>query len=118
MAHERGVTTTAKKVELYEVTMPLLEALYKQFKELSKKKPEAAVSVGKIKVLNRLLSRCREVLDAERSIEYLDLFEEDDVPQNSDVILMLSQFAAAMKGFHGKYYGWDGTEHRWAIGKN
>jgi hypothetical protein len=37
-----------EKAELYEITMPLLQAMYREFKELSKKKPEGAV--GKVKI--------------------------------------------------------------------
>ncbi len=114
MAHEPGVTTTKEKVESFEVTMPLVEAMYSEFKDLSKKKPEGAVSKAKIKVVNRLLAKCREVLGAELSIEYLDLLDEDDVPQNSDVVLTLSQYVAAMEAFRSRYHGWDGRNHSWA----
>ncbi|MGP8051209.1 MAG: hypothetical protein ACLPYB_11455 [Desulfobaccales bacterium] len=89
--------TTTKKVNLFEVTMPLLNSMFAEFKELSKKKPEGAVNKNKIKIINRLLAKCREVLESELSIEYLDLLEEDDVPQNSDVVLMLSQYNASME---------------------
>src|SRR5262249_53357869 len=109
MAHD-GHTTTAEKVELYEVTMPLLQAMYNEFKDLSRKKPDGAVNKAKIKVVNRLLERCRDVLKDELSIDYLDLVDEDDVPQNSDVALMISQYVAAMKQFHSTYFGWDGTK--------
>ncbi len=97
-------TTTLEKADLYEITMPLLQAMYREFKELSKKKPEGAVSKAKIKVVNRLLTTCQEVLEAEASIDYLDVLNEDDVPQNSDVVLMLSQYEAAMQRFRSTYH--------------
>ncbi len=93
-----------EKAELYEITMPLLQAMYREFKELSKKKPEGAVGKVKIKVVNRLLTKCQEVLEAEASIDYLDVLDEDDVPQNSDVVLTLSQYVAAMQQFRSTYY--------------
>ena len=93
--------------------MPLLSAMFTEFKDLSKKKPEAAVSNNKIFVVNRLLEKVREILGGESSIEYLDLLNADDVPQVSDVTLMLSQYVAAMTGFRDKYYGWDGANHDW-----
>lgn len=105
--------TSREKSELHEVTMPLLKAMNLEFKELSKKKPEAVLSKSKVKIINRLLDSCRKVLDSEQSLNYLDLMDEDDVPQNSDVVLMLSQYVAAMQQFESTYYGWDGTEHRW-----
>ena len=108
--------TTAEKAELYDVTMPLLKAMDSEFKELSKRRPNDAVSVAKIKVVNRLLEKCHGTLDDEASVEYLDLLDEDNVPLNSDVVLMLSQFVAAMEQFHANYWkgrlGWGITNRR------
>lgn len=112
MAQKR-ITTTAKKGSTHDVMMPLLNAMYQEFKELAKKKPESAVSKGKLVIANRLLEKVREVLAEEESIEFLDLLDEDDVPQVSDVTLILSQYVAAMQAFKGKYYGWDGADHDW-----
>ena len=106
-------STTANKASTHDTTMPLLVSMYAEFKELSKKKPDAAVSKSKITIANRLLAKVRVVLNDEESIEFLDLLDEDDVPQVSDVTLILSQYVAAMKAFHEKYYGWDGSEHDW-----
>ena len=53
------------------------------------------------------------VLESEISINLLDLLDEDDVPQNSDVVLTLSQYVAAMEQFHSTYHGWSGSKHRW-----
>ncbi|HYW18075.1 MAG TPA: hypothetical protein VE956_01970 [Nodularia sp. (in: cyanobacteria)] len=107
--------TSFEKAELYEVIISLLTAMQKEFLELTKKKPEAVLNKSKIKVVNRLLNKCRIVLAGEQSLEYLDLIDEDDVPQNSDVALMLSQYVAAMNQFRSTYYGWDGKEYRWFI---
>jgi len=105
--------TTADKASTHDTTMPLLESMYTEFKDLSKKKPDAAVSKSKINIANRLLEKVRLVLNDEDSIEFLDLLDEDDVPQVSDVTLILSQYVAAMTAFHKKYYGWNGLEHDW-----
>lgn len=96
-------STTSERADLYEVTMPLLKAMHAEFKEISKKKPDAAVSKMKCSVVNRLLRSCRDVLAAEKSLEFLDLIDEDDVPQNSDLTLMLSQYVAAMQQYHGMH---------------
>ena len=108
--------TTIDRANTYDTTMPLLNSMYAEFKELSKKKPEAAVSKNKIKIVNRLLEKVREVLIEEESIEFLDLLDEDDVPQTSDVTLILSQYVAAMNGFHSKYYGYvSGEGNIWHV---
>ena len=112
MAMNQAATTTVK-ASTHDAMTPLLAAMYEEFKELSKKKPESAVSKSKLLIANRLLEKIREVLATEESIEFLDLLNEDDVPQVSDVTLIFSQYVAAMQAFKGKYYGWDGSEHRW-----
>lgn len=89
--------------------------MFEEFKELAKKKPESAVSKSKLVIANRLLTRVREILEDEQSIEFLDLLDEDDVPQVSDVTLIFSQYVAAMAAFRSKYYGWNGSDHAWFI---
>lgn len=107
--------TTENKASAHDTTMPLLEAMYIEFKEISKKKPDAAISISKINIANRLLKEIRIVLSDEASITFLDILDEDDVPQASDVTLILSQYVAAMKAFKNKYHGWSGAEHEWFI---
>lgn len=107
-------SSTATEIgELHDTMMPLLEAMFNEFKELSKKKPEAAVSKNKILVVNRLLEKIREILSNETSIQYLDLMDVDNIPQVSDVTLMLSQYVAAMTGYRAKHYRWNGSNHVW-----
>ncbi|MEW5918641.1 MAG: hypothetical protein AB1762_19725 [Gemmatimonadota bacterium] len=115
---EAAKVTTPQKVEKWEITKPLLEAMFAEFKELGKKRPDATVSTAKIELINRLLSKCREVLSGEPSLEFLDLLDKDNVPQNSDVVLMLSQYVAAMSAFRAKYYTWTGVEHQWSVRDN
>ncbi|SFU61098.1 hypothetical protein SAMN05216417_11018 [Nitrosospira multiformis] len=52
-------TTTTEKITIYEITLPFLNSMYDEFKELSKKKPDAAVSKNKINMVNRLLEKMR-----------------------------------------------------------
>jgi hypothetical protein len=105
MSRDRKQRTTKKKAELHEVVMPLLQAMYEEFKEFSKKKPDAVLSKSKVQVVNRLLEKCREVLESESSLQFLDLLDEDNVPQNNDVVLMLSQYVSAMNQFKEAYHG-------------
>ena len=107
--------TTKEKSSIYETTMPLLNAMYSEFKELSKKKPDAVVSKSKIKITNRLLEKVRIALKGSSSIEFLDLLDEDDVPQMSDVTLILSQYVASMEAFRKRHYGYHDSEHQWAL---
>lgn len=105
--------TTEERASIHDTVMPLLNSMYLEFKELSKKKPDAAVSKSKILIANRLLLKVREVLVDEASVEFLDFLDEDDIPQTSDVTLILSQYVAAMNGFKQKFHGWNGGDHDW-----
>ncbi|MDP1624390.1 MAG: hypothetical protein Q8L64_01335 [bacterium] len=105
--------TTIEKGSTHDVMMPLLVAMFTEFKDISKKKPDSAISKHKLIITNRLLEKVREVLVDEESIDFLDLLNEDDVPQVSDVTLILSQYVAAMNAFKERFYGWNGAEHAW-----
>jgi hypothetical protein len=107
--------TTPTKASTHDVMTPLLAAMFEEFKDLAKKKPDAAVSKSKLVIANRLLHKIRGVLADEESIEFLDLLNEDDIPQASDVTLVLSQYVAAMQAFKQKYHRWNGSEHAWSL---
>jgi hypothetical protein len=114
---EEQAYTTSARVNAWHTAKPLLDAMVVEFRELSKKKPDGGASVHKVKIVNRLLGRCREALEGEPTLEFLDLLSEDDVPQNSDVIIMLSQYAASMDAFKKRYYKYDryASEYRWIV---
>ena len=57
----------------------------------------------------------REVLEDSSAINFLDLLDEDDIPQASDVILILSQYVASMEIFHKEHYGLYNSEYQWVI---
>jgi hypothetical protein len=99
-----------KQATDYAVLTPLLTSMYNEFQELSKKKPQEVLSLGKVKVVNRVLSPILELLDGEPTRAFLDMLDDDELPQNSDVVLMLGQVQAAMTSFRGRYYdsrtGW------------
>lgn len=110
------VPTSKQKGNLHDITMPLLSSMYREFQELSKKKPEAAVSKAKIAIVNRLLEKMRIVLKDEATIEFLDILVEDYIPQVSDVTLILSQYVASMEAFKRHHYDFD--KSAWTYEKN
>ncbi len=114
---ESSPATTEEKAAKHDDLMPLLAAMFREFQEASKKKPEAALNKRKVEIVNRLLQDVLSILDAEPTRAYLDLLNEDDLPQNSDVVLILGQTVAAMEAFKEKYHGYDPMEgdHVWYI---
>jgi len=109
--------TTREKVDVYETTVTLLDAMYKEMQDLSKKKPDGTLNPTKVKIINRLLADIKAILNDEPDSKYLDLLDDATLPQYSDVALILSQFSASIKKFREKYFRFDRTlrESRWFV---
>ncbi len=70
-----------------------LISVYEEVSLLSKKNPSDAVNKFKLKFVNKLVTESNEYLSKKyRPFEDFDCFDEDDVPQNSDVVFILSQY--------------------------
>jgi hypothetical protein len=106
-----------KQAAGHDNLMPLLEAMFREFQEASKRKPDTPVNKRKVEIVNRLLKDVLTILDGEPARVYLDLLDEDTLPQNSDVVLILGQTVAAMKAFKEKYYDDDGYNPGWVTSK-
>jgi hypothetical protein len=100
---------TRAQVAKYEMLSPMLDSALNEMREFSKKKQEGIVNKTKIDILNRLLRDMKELLTDEPSNEYLDLLDEDMVPQNSDAVLILGQYRAAMNRFKNRHFRRDST---------
>jgi hypothetical protein len=90
---------TLAEVQKFEMIEPQLDALRLEFNQLKAKKPEAPVSKTKIKMVNAVLGDALELRERLPEAKYLTLLEEDDIPQVSDVAILLSQFEKAMSRF-------------------
>ncbi len=104
---------TKNQTEQFEMLFPILESVYNEIKELSKKKQDGALNVLKVKMTNRVLTKVKSILQNDPTIEFLDLLDEDIFPTNSDAVLIIAQFIAAMSQFKEKHYIWTGIEHKW-----
>ena len=85
----------------------MLVSIYSEMKEFAKKKPDEPLNKFKVKMINRVLEQIKEIIKNEPTNEFLDLLDEDALPSNSDTILIIGQFNAAMKQFREKYNKWD-----------
>ncbi|MBS4012051.1 MAG: hypothetical protein KGZ72_15010 [Roseovarius sp.] len=103
---DQPVTSTAK-VAKYRAAIGVFSGLLAEMRELSKKKADATLSKGKVKILNRVLEDLKEVLGDEAEAKYLDFLDEDDLPQNSDAVLVMVQYEKALKAFNGRYRAYD-----------
>lgn len=92
------------EVERYEMLEKLLASIYNEMKEFSKKKPEELLNKFKVTNVNRVLVQIKEIMKNEPTNDFLDLLDEESLPSNSDSILIIGQFQAAMNQFRSKYY--------------
>ena len=95
---------TKKEVEEYDLLRPLLESLLEEVKELSKKKQDGLLNILKVKMINKLLIRIKELLKKEATSEFIDLLDEETMPTNSDALFILVQFQSALQQYYSKYY--------------
>lgn len=105
---------TQGEVDTYEMLHPMLEKMANEIRELSKKKQDGALNELKVKMINRVLTQIKDLLKNESSVQFLDLLDTDILPTNSDAVVVISQYDAALSAFKDKYYGQD--EHyrnRW-----
>lgn len=109
-----SLAPTEEQAAAYDRLVPLLEAAHREMTELSKKKQDGVVNNLKIKVINRLLTELSAVLKDDPSHGFVDMLDEETLPQNSDVVLVLSQWQAALSQYKARNYGYDSfSELRW-----
>lgn len=108
-----GNKPTKIEVEQFDMLFPMLESVYTEIKELSKKKQDGALNEIKVKMTNRVLEKIKIILKNDPTVEFLDLLDDEVFPSNSDAILIIAQFKAAMKQFKDKHFGWSGTDNVW-----
>ncbi len=95
---------SVKNIEDYNLLTSMLQSQRKELDLLSGKKPNDLLNPMKIKMINRVLEPLKEVLQHEDSYKFLDVLNETDMPTNSDVVLIISQFETAVEEFKDKYY--------------
>ena len=117
MAKQEKIPVEAEKAIAYDSTINIFEGLFREIKEMSKKKPEATLSKFKVGQLNRLLNDLKEFLDEEPEGKYLDLFDDDSLPQMGDAVLVMAQYEAALMGFRRRHYDISGLNDFWVIKK-
>lgn len=109
MKNKKEISTeklpTQAEIDTFEMLDKLLDSSYIEMKQFSNKKPDELLNKFKVKSLNRILEPIKSVMRNEPTASFLDLLDEDTIPSNSDAILIISQFQAAMKQFKSSYHG-------------
>jgi hypothetical protein len=107
--------TTQAKADAYDSTAPVFKSVYGELQELCKKKPEATLNKTKIALINKILVDVKKFLGNMPVTKYLELLDEESVPQYSDVVLLLAQYDAGLNQFRSKHHGFFLGDHQWVI---
>jgi len=100
---KKNTLPTESQVEEFKMLDQLLESIYLEMKEFSKKKPDEPLNKFKVKNVNRVLEPVKNILQLEPTNIFLDILDDDSLPTNSDAILVIGQFQASMQRFQKKY---------------
>lgn len=111
---------TNQIVEKFEMLSPMLEAVFIEIQNLSKKKQNDSLNELKVKMINKILENFKEMLVDEPTIQFLDLLDDQTLPSNSDCVLILAQYRSALRQFKSEYYHGDifSSEKRWHTKEN
>ncbi len=88
-----------EQVETFLKLQPQLKSAYDEISLLSKKKPTDSLNKFKLKFINSILSRANKILEDKYKPfpEDFTLFNEDDMPNNSDVVFILSHYLTSLE---------------------
>jgi predicted GTPase len=107
--------TTEAVVQTYTSASTIFQGLLKEVRELSRKKPDATMSLAKVKLINRVLTDLLGFLKSEPEGKYLEELDNETLPQVSDALLVMVQFDTALTKFSNRYQTYDGIMrmHSW-----
>lgn len=91
-------------MEVYEAGQSIFQGLLKEIRELSRKKPDATMNPGKVKLINRVLVDLLTILKGEPTGKYLEVLDDESLPQISDALLVMVQFESALQAFEDNYF--------------
>jgi hypothetical protein len=98
------ILPTEEETEKFEMLSSLLDSNYKEMKEFSKKKPDGILNELKVRMVNKVLEQIKNILSTESTLEFLEILDNETLPSNSDTVLIIGQFKAAMEKYRNKYY--------------
>jgi hypothetical protein len=80
-------------VDTFEKLKGQLDGLHQEISVLARKSPNDAVNKFKLKFVNATIYACNSFFGIKyKPFQEFDCFSEDDIPSNSDVSFMISQY--------------------------
>lgn len=89
---------TKQEVDNFEKLQAQLEGLHNEISALSKKSQNDALNKFKLKFVNKIILDSNELLeDNYKPFTDFDAFDENEMPSNSDVAMMLTQYLSCFE---------------------
>ncbi len=109
-------------IDFYEKVHSQISELLKEVGILSKSKPDNPINTFKLKFINEKLKEANTLLvGVHKPFADFETFDETSLPSNSDVVLVLSQYADCLEGWRSAHVtlifgtGWcwniEGSKH-------
>lgn len=91
---------TEGDVKNLEKLIGQLQSLHTEISQLTKKSANDGLNIFKLRIVNNVLSKTNLILrDGYRPLEDFDHFEEDTLPTNSDVTMVLALYMEQVERF-------------------
>ena len=92
-----------EEIDIFEKTLNQLEGLHTEVSTLSKKSYTDALNDFKLRLVNQVLLSCNDIIGKKyKPFDDFDSFDTEQLPSNSDVTLVLSQYLNCMESFREK----------------
>jgi hypothetical protein len=105
------------EVEALEKLMGQLKGLHAEISQLAKKSPNDALNAFKLKLVNKVISAGNTVLpEGYRPFEGFEQFDSDDMPTNSDVTMILTQYIEQSERYRSDNVMYE--DHEWVYKVN
>jgi hypothetical protein len=96
-------TLQESAIDEYETLAPLTIRMHGDIQTLTGKKQDGILSKTRILMINKLLERARVLLAQERSLDFLEVLDEDALPQNADAMLVIGQYVSALHAYKTRH---------------
>ena len=84
-------------IEKFLKLQPKLKIIHTEMSLLSKKSPNEPLNKFKLKFINNLIETANEILGEYKPFEDFEVFSDDDLPTNSDVVFIISPYLRSLE---------------------
>jgi hypothetical protein len=90
-------------IENLEKLIGQLRALHTELLQLVKKAPNDGLNIFKLKIVNKVIASANVLLEGYKPFSDFEQFEEEALPTNSDVTMILAQYMEQVERFRSDH---------------